>query len=235
MDKLEKNGFTSVTRPKNLSAQIEEQLLDAINKGVFTVGDYLPSENKLIEIFNASRGVIREALLMLSTKGIIKIKKGKGAKLLKPTIDTLLDPFSMLVNYRCADNGLKYTQEVRRLIEPQIVACTAKKRKEKDIEKLESCIENMKKNKNNKEILSFYDIEFHKIIWLSCGNPMFAIILEPIFHFLQTYHKEIFYNISPSQMAGTFDDHEEILKAIKEKNSEVASNAMRQHLIYSKK
>ncbi len=232
MNKNEINNFQSVKRPKNLSTQIEEQLLEAINKGVFTVGDYLPSENKLIEIFNASRGVIREALLMLSAKGLIEIKKGKGAKLLKPSIDSLLDPFSMLMNYKCGDNGLKYTQDVRRLIEPQIVACLAEKCTEEDIEKLENCIVNMKKNRNNKELLSYYDIEFHKNIWFSCGNPMFAIILEPILHFLKTYHKEIFYNKSPSEMEGTFEDHEKILEAIKEKNSEVASEVMRHHLYY---
>ena len=234
MDKIKNNHFQSVVRPKNLSTQIHEQLLEVIYKGVFVVGDYLPSENRLVEIFNVSRGVIREALLMLSAKGIIEIRKGKGAKLLKPSIDTLFDPFSSLVNYRCGNNGLQYTQEVRMLIEPQIVACTAQKHNEKDIEILESYIEQMKNNRKDNKLLSFYDIEFHKKIWVSCGNPMFTIILEPIFHFLQKYHQELFYNISSNQMEGTFDEHERILKAIKEKNSVEASNAMRQHLIYSK-
>ena len=78
MKNLEKNKFTSVTRPKNLSSQIEEQILNAINKRLFAVGDYLPSENKLAELFKVSRGVIREALFMLSAKGIIKVTKTRS-------------------------------------------------------------------------------------------------------------------------------------------------------------
>ena len=90
MEILGENNFKSVTRPKNLSSQIEEQLQNAINKGVFSVGELLPSESKLVEIFNVSRGVIREALLMLSAKWIIEIQKGKGAIVLNPSAGAVI-------------------------------------------------------------------------------------------------------------------------------------------------
>ncbi len=230
METLEENVFKAIQHPKKLSVQIEEQLLNAINKGVFTAGDYLPSENQLVEIFNASRGVVRESLLMLSSKGIIEIQKGKRAKVLKPSIDTILESFSLLVNHKCGNNGLNYSQEVRRIIEPQIVECSAKKRKDEDIKKLEDCIDNMKTNKNDNKLLSFYDIQFHKIIWDACGNPMFPIILEPIIHFLDTFHKEIFYNHSIDTIDGTIEEHERILQAIKDKDGETAAREMIKHL-----
>lgn len=84
MDLLDKENFKSVTRAKNLSSQIEEQLIIAINKGLYSSGELLPSENELTEIFDVSRGVVREALLMLSAKGIVEIKKGKGGTGFKP-------------------------------------------------------------------------------------------------------------------------------------------------------
>lgn len=225
---LEKNDFTSVTRPKNLSIQIEEQLLNAINKGVFALGEYLPSENKLVEIFNVSRGVIREALLMLSAKGIIEIQKGKGAKVLNPTIEQLLDPFSSLVNFKCGNKGLKYSLDVRMIIEPQIAALAAKIRTKNDLKKLTHCIENMEKNKDNIKLFIFYDIEFHKTISHSCGNPMFSIILEPIYHFLQTYHYKTFEGLSSNP--ATINNHQKIFKAIEGNKSKEAFDAMNQHL-----
>ncbi len=230
MELLDNVDFKSVTRPKNLSIQIVEQLLDATNKGVFTVGSYLPSENKLVEIFGVSRGVIREALLMLSAKGVIEIQKGKGALLIKPSIDSIFDSFSSLVNYRCGNEGLRYTQEIRLVIEPQIASLSASQRSEEDIVKLEESIVNMKKAVTDNKLLSLYDIEFHKNIWFSCRNPMFPIILEPIFHFLTTYHKDIFVDKSYRQIGGTFDEHENILQAIRDKDGEAAFNFMKHHL-----
>jgi len=229
MEMLKTNNFVAVKRPKNLSSQVAEQLMDSINKGVFTSGDYLPSENKLVEIFKVSRGVIREALLMLSAKGIIEIQKGRGAQILHPSIDPMLDSFALLVNHKCGDFGLKYAQEARVLVEPQIAAVAAKFRKDEDLDKLQQCLVNMDKYKEDKKLLSFYDIEFHKQIASSCGNPIFSITLEPIFHFLQVYHQEIFIGVDSKTLENSLMDHENIFKAIKERNSNTAFNTMKQH------
>lgn len=223
------NKFTSITRPKNLSNQIEEQILNAINKRLFAVGDYLPSENKLVELFKVSRGVIREALFMLAAKGIIEVQKGKGAKVINPSIKPLLDPFSSLVNYKCGDKGLLYSMHVRVLIEPQIAALAAELRSEDDLKKLNDCYLNMEKNKTDSKLLTFYDIEFHKIISLSSGNPIFPIILEPIFHFMQTYHQESNEDLNSNQV--TFDYHQRILDAIEQRNSDDAFKFMKEHLM----
>ncbi len=232
MEVLEKNNFTTVTRPQNLSTQIEEQLLDAIKKGVFSVGSYLPSENKLVEIFGVSRGVIRESLLMLSARGIVDIQKGKGALMLKPSINSILDPFSSLVNYRCGNEGLRYTQEIRIMLEPHVASLTALKRTNEDLEKMEKSIDYMLKYQNNKELMSYYDVEFHQNISHSCGNPMFSIILEPIYHFLHTYHEETFEDIESNKLSLEF--HYKILDAIEKKDSKTAFDVMEKHLSAAK-
>lgn len=228
-ERLESSNFTSISRPKNLSNQIEEQILKAINKGVFVVGEYLPSENKLVEIFEVSRGVIREALLLLSAKGFIEIKKGKGAKVLNPSIKTLFDPFSSLVNYKCGNKGLKHSLDIRVMIEPQIASLAAINRNEEDLMKLKHCFDQMEKHKNDRKSFAFYDIEFHKIISLSSGNPMFSIILEPIFHFLQTYHQEACEDLNADLI--TFDYHQRILIAIENGDKNAAYKSMKEHLV----
>ncbi len=224
-------GFKTVTRPKNLSFQIEKQLMDSINKGVFTVGDYLPSENQLVEIFGVSRGVIREALLMLSAKNIVEIQKGKGALIQSPSVDSLFESFSSLVNFKCGNIGLQCTQEVRMMLEPHIASLSAINRTESDIEKLKDYTQKMELEKNNKNQLSYYDIKFHKTIVRACGNPMFSLILEPIFHFLEKYHKNTFEDLTSNQI--TLNFHNRILSAIIKKNKNEAFNEMKQHLLYA--
>ncbi len=228
MEGLNKKEFSPIKRPKKLSYQIEEQILNAIRQKVFGVGDLLPAENKLTEIFNVSRGVIREALQMLSTKGLIEIQKGKGAIVLNPSIEAILDPFSSFIDYKCGNKGLICSLGARINIEPQVAALAAQNRTNRDIEKLKGFYENMEKNKKDIETLHFYDIEFHNAISIASGNPLFAIILEPIYHFQQTYYKEAL-NIF-HQDHETFDYHLKILDAIKEKDSKSAAQFMKEHL-----
>ncbi len=233
MEFTAENNFTSVTRPKNLSSQIEKQLQNAINKGVFSVGELLPSESKLVEIFNVSRGVIREALLLLSAKSIIEIHKGKGAIVLNPSIELLFDPFSSLVNYKCGNKGLKCALETRIMIEPQIASIAAKLRTEENLIKLKRCFNDMEKYVDDNKMFNYHDVEFHKTISLSSGNPMFSIILEPIFHFMQTYYMQTISDLSSNEI--TLDFHSKIFQAIEMKDSEEAYSTMNRHLAFGLK
>ncbi|WP_026810568.1 FadR/GntR family transcriptional regulator [Arenibacter latericius] len=224
----EKENFKSVTRVKNLSGQIEEQLIIAINKGVYSSGELLPSENKLTEIFDVSRGVVREALLMLSAKGIIEIKKGKGAVVLTPSVKSLFEPLTALINYKCGNRGFESSQQVRKSIEPFIAGLAAENRTAKDLKHMQQCIDNMEKYSNNKEKLTFYDVEFHKSISQASGNPMFLIIMEPIYNFIRTYHFSEFESTSTYSVTREF--HNMIFNAIKSGDKEKACNAMLSHL-----
>ena len=233
MKKEEILNFHSVTRPRKLSEQVEKQLLTSIHKSVFSPGEYLPGEHKLAELFQVSRGVIREALLMLSAKGIIEMRKGKGAVILQPKIDSFYDIFSVMVNYKCGNQSLKHIQAVRTNIEPPIAALSAKFRGKKDISSLEACIENMEKQKEDKSFLAQCDIEFHKIITDSCNNPMFPIVLDPIYHVMKTYQKETFEDAASNKE--TMKYHKRIFTAILQKDKDGAFNAMKEHLLIAEK
>jgi len=58
------------------------QIQDAILQGSLKVGDKLPSERQLREIFKVSRGTLREALRAMEQKGLITIKTGVQGGLL---------------------------------------------------------------------------------------------------------------------------------------------------------
>lgn len=58
---------------------------DIISKK-YNIGELLPSENNLVNIFNVSKITIRRALQELELAGYISIKKGKGSIVLKKNI-----------------------------------------------------------------------------------------------------------------------------------------------------
>lgn len=193
----------------------------------------MPGEHKLAEMFQVSRGVIREALLMLSAKRIIEMQKGKGAVILQPKIDGFFDMFSVMANYKCGNQSLKHIQAVRTIIEPPIAALSAEFRSEKDISALEVCLENMDEQKEDKGLLAQSDIEFHKIITNSCNNPMFPIVLDPIYHVMKTYQKETFEDATSNKE--TLKYHKRIFSAIEQKDKDSAFTAMKEHLLIAEK
>jgi GntR family transcriptional repressor for pyruvate dehydrogenase complex len=59
--------------------QVREQLLEAIEQGVYPIDTLLPSERALCDAFGVSRVSVREALAGLEALGVIQVQHGKGA------------------------------------------------------------------------------------------------------------------------------------------------------------
>lgn len=74
---------------KPLYIQLGEKLIEKITKEM-DVGDLLPSERKLADIYEVSRTTVRLALNYLENRGYISIKHGKGS--------TILDRQQTLIN-----------------------------------------------------------------------------------------------------------------------------------------
>lgn len=57
------------------------QIRKCIVQGEYNLGDKLPSENELTEIFQISRPSVREALCGLTALGLIEARPGEGTTL----------------------------------------------------------------------------------------------------------------------------------------------------------
>lgn len=76
-------GFSPVTSSK-LYIQIYNQLYDAIQSGRYAIGDKLPSEKELCQVFNVSRVPVREALCALELNGMVDSVQGGGVYVREP-------------------------------------------------------------------------------------------------------------------------------------------------------
>ncbi|WP_156143248.1 FadR/GntR family transcriptional regulator, partial [Shewanella sp. ZOR0012] len=56
------------------SSEVGQQLKNAILGGDYKAGDKLPSERELIELFQVSRTVVREAIKSLEASGLVEIR-----------------------------------------------------------------------------------------------------------------------------------------------------------------
>ena len=58
------------------SSEVGQQLKNAILGGEYRAGDKLPSERELIELFQVSRTVVREAIKSIEAGGLVEIRQG---------------------------------------------------------------------------------------------------------------------------------------------------------------
>jgi len=73
---MESLNFNKGAHP--LYFQIKQILKEKIESGQYNIGEVLPSENELQEIFNVSRITVRQALNELVLEGYLSRKRGKG-------------------------------------------------------------------------------------------------------------------------------------------------------------
>ena len=69
--------FKQLNQKQKLSNEVVKQLEDSILNKVLIPNQKLPAENELCNIFGVSRTVIREALHMLDTKGLVLQRERK--------------------------------------------------------------------------------------------------------------------------------------------------------------
>lgn len=75
------------TIPVPLYYQLEQILLDRIKSGEYRVGDSIPTEQELCDLFEVSRPTVRQAMGDLVAQGQLQRTKGKGTFVCRPKIE----------------------------------------------------------------------------------------------------------------------------------------------------
>ena len=68
---------------QSLTSMLIEALTERIKSEQYKPGDQIPTEKDLIEEFNVSRTVVREAIANLKASGLVSTHQGKGAFVLE--------------------------------------------------------------------------------------------------------------------------------------------------------
>ena len=61
-----------------LTSRVEELLMDYIFEKPIEIGEKIPNEFILAEMFGVGRGTVREAVKSLVSKGILEVRRGLG-------------------------------------------------------------------------------------------------------------------------------------------------------------
>lgn len=212
--------------------QVIEKIKFLIEKGELKSGDKLPSERNLCEQLDVSRTSIREALRVLEILGIVECKIGEGNFIKDNFEDSLLEPLSM--TFMLHGSKTEQILDFRKFIEPETAALAAKNINSEQLEEIKELI-NLLNSTDSEVRCSEIDKEIHYKIVRASGNFIVSNVMFAVSSLIEIYIKDMLAKMFQNEESKNIvkKQHEDIVKAIENHDSEAAAIAMLNHLKYT--
>ncbi|TWX72460.1 FadR/GntR family transcriptional regulator [Colwellia sp. C1TZA3] len=211
---------------QNLTHQLTYDLGIAIVEGTYPVGGGLPSEADLCVQYNVSRSSTREAVKMLSAKGLISSRPKQGIRVLPENSWNMFDTdvLTWILSSKPSLALLKEFTQVRLAIEPQAAALAAMNATYEQLEDIEKALSRMVEADQGLDDPLDADIAFHTSILVASGNRFFVQLTEFIGTALRV---SIRYTNKIKGVPGAdVKKHADILNTIKSRNPDRARDAV---------
>lgn len=221
-------GHLDKVEKKLLGSQIEDQILEYILEKPFEIGDKLPNEFELAEMFEVGRSTIREAVKGLVTKGVLEVRRGAGTFVCNTsTVED--DPLGLAKLHDKYKLALELF-DVRLMLEPEIASKAAEYATEKDIAELRRLCDEVEQLYRMDQDHMAKDIEFHTCI-AKCSKNRVVESLIPIINSAITTFVNLTHRMLREETIAT---HRAITEAITAHDSTGAKCAMVMHLTYNR-
>ena len=191
---------------QTLGQQTEDRLMKYILDKPVKIGEKIPNEYELTELFGVGRSTVREAVKGLVTRGVLEVRRGDGTYVISTSYmeNDVLGFGNVEDRYRLALDLF----DVRLMIEPEIVTWACRKATEEQIRKLKQICE---------EVEHLYKIVVERLI--------------PVINTAVVTFANITYRSLKNE---TLTTHRAIVHAIENRDAVGAKCAMSMHLTYNR-
>jgi len=220
-----------ISMQESLSRQIAQQLEALITQGKIAVGDKLPTESQLCEMFGVSRTAVREAIAHLKSMGLVETRRGIGTRVLRSAPESAF-PVRRISATTVED--ILHVLELRITLDAQAAALAAERHTAADIEALEAAHAEFLAACEAGSQARHEDYVFHRAIVEATHNPFFASLYEQLNEGAIPRTKLLAVELDPATVTYYLErvahEHAEILEAVISGQSDVARDAMHRHL-----
>ena len=223
-------SFGKIGKVLTLSQEIEIKIEESIRQKKLEPGQKLPSEKELCLMFGVSRTAVREALRMLSARGLLHVRKGDGIYVNNFSSSHASKPMSLYLELQFDCDSIMHLVHIRQLIEPSIAKLAATNRSEEDLDRFALNLDKFADRNQDAQQLAHLDVEFHTLIANSCHNPLIPLIMDPLFSMLPRVKALIVNHLKLAKSDNATNYHQRIFDMIKRKDEEGAYLAMQEHL-----
>jgi DNA-binding FadR family transcriptional regulator len=213
---------------QNLTSSIVHDLGIAIVTGKYSDQNPFPVEGDLCKQYGASRSVLREAVKMLTAKGLLKARPRQGTRVQPEATWNLLDPdvLRWMLERKFSLRLLIEFTEMRLSLEPGAAALAA--RGGADAEARAAILRGIERmfaaEKGDDDPLES-DIAFHSAVLRGSGNPFYANLREFIETALRFSIRRT--NAYKGVPLASVLDHKKVADAIVAGDADTAERAMR--------
>ena len=210
---------------RGLYGHVMRDLGQRIVSGKMQVGDVLPREEVLAKSLQVSRTALREALQVLSAKGLIESRGGVGARVKEAHYWNQID--ADVLAWRCASmptvDFVDKLLQVREIIKPVAAAAAARRRTAAQLTCIEEAYNAMDAAQTLDEWASA-DLMFHKAVLDATANEMMQSLFSVIETALDTLFT--FSACRVTHFKYLLPYHQKVVEAIKRKRPEEARKTM---------
>src|SRR5215210_908813 len=205
------------------------RLREMIQQGELRPGDRLPPERDLARMFGVSRPTLRAGIRSLSAVGVLQSRQGAGTFVVKADESPALD--SSPLRLMAALHGFTPAEmfEARKSIEMCIAGLAAERATSDQMASMSEEITGMFASLDEPEQFLAHDMRFHQSVAAASGNRILTVLMNMVAGiFLDVRVKTVKHATDLKEAA---EMHRQIYRAIRERDPEAASNAMRDHLV----
>ncbi|WP_396433466.1 FadR/GntR family transcriptional regulator [Limnohabitans sp.] len=173
--------FTPVFSGARLSDQVAEQLSAEIKQGRLAPGDKLPTEARLVEQFQVSRTVVREAVSRLKSLGLLESRQGSGVFV---SAQLPFAPLQFEARLAASQEAVVQMVELRRALEAEVAALAAERRRASDLRAMAHAVQALDRAVQAGGDGVAEDVKFHSAIARAARNPFLIQTLDYLSQFM---------------------------------------------------
>lgn len=226
--KAQKTHFKAIGNKDGLVDRVVRAIEEEILRGRLVVGARLPPEREFSERLGVSRTVVREAVRILTTWGLLETRHGVGTTVRAVTREEVVKPLTLFLQVRGLNVNIQHLYHVRSILEVENAGLAAEQATEEDVRELKRICAEMEKAADDATLFAQKDSEFHRRISETTHNPLLILLLDSVNDMMSEVRRLV------ANQAGLFErvmpTHNRIIESIVSRDSAGARQAMREHL-----
>lgn len=217
-------------KPLRIHGAIARDLGISIVSGQHMPGQVLDGEIEASERLKISRTAYREALRILSAKGLVESRPKTGTRVSPRDKWHLLDPdvLGWIFEFEPDDDLLASLFELRKIVEPEAAALAARRRTDAQLEIMSEALDAMEAHTLATSEGRLADQNFHAALLEASGNPFLATLTAGVG--AAVAWTTIFKQRGGPLVRDPIPDHRRVHEAVAAGDAEAAHDAM-SHLV----
>jgi len=211
----------------NVHEFLANKLGSEIVGGIHPPGTLLPNETELRGRFGVSRTALREALRVLSAKGLIVSRTKVGTRVRAKADWNMLDPDVLAWHLQAAPSEDFVTNlfQLRQMVEPQAAALAAQACDGETLKRIDAAFADMVRYQDGSGDLIDADLRFHQAILEATGNH-FIGALGGLIHAALIGSFQLGWKSAAFMQRDRLLQHRAVLDAIRDRRPEQAQAQM---------